>query len=178
MAHDGSQGRLDVALLNVQWLICILIGSVIYSMVHVYIHVRSFRWAQICNTLRYRCASCHCSKTNGLCKNSHVQTVASNNLFFCLCISSAWTCFSSLHAHSCSSLILTVLSNWEFVFCIKRHSPFCHSVQWPESLLVLEPSRVEEFHMKRLGMLIVSLWDINQGFWSQIQRRVLKTKHH
>lgn len=37
MAHDGSQRRLDVTPLKVQWLICILIGCVVYSM--AYIHV-------------------------------------------------------------------------------------------------------------------------------------------
>ena len=77
------------------------------------------------------------SKTNGLCGNSHVQLVALNNLFFCFCMSCAWTCFSSLHAHSCSSLILAVLSNSEFSFCIKRHFSLQlhYWSQWPESLL-------------------------------------------
>lgn len=81
----------------------------------------TFRWAQMYNT--FRCAPYHYSETNGLRENSHIQlhVVALNNLFFCFCMSCAWTCFSSLHAHSCSSLILAVLSNSEFSFCIKRH---------------------------------------------------------
>ena len=35
MAHDGSQRRLDVTPLNVQWLTCILIGCVVYSMAYM-----------------------------------------------------------------------------------------------------------------------------------------------
>ena len=38
-------------------------------------------------------------------------------LFFCFCISWAWTCFSNLHWHSCSSLSFVTLSSSEFVFC-------------------------------------------------------------